>query len=105
MINDGSSSNEDVVVNNCVNNDNIINTRVTIEYKTYSHNGDGRKVYFVPENYDLPKKTALINAFRLFVNGDIGNKSMVNDQLVDQPVCPFYFWTAKTVLKNIVGKV
>ena len=53
--------------------------------------------FFVPEHYHLPKRTSLVSVFRLFVNGDTGNKCLIDNQLVDQPVRPFYFWTAAMI--------
>ena len=69
----------------------------TSTFKTYSH-GDGKpRIYFVPERYDLPKSTSLSSAFRLFVNGDLGNQEMLNDEVIDLPVRPFYFWDANMI--------
>ena len=73
------------------------------EYKTYCH-GDSTKVYFVPEGYELIKQTSLINAFRLFVNGDCANKRNINGELTNQPVRPFYFWTSKTIPATLWSK-
>ena len=54
--------------------------------------------FFVPQHYDLPRQTTLVSAFRLFVNCDTSNQCMIDNQLlVDQPVCPFYFWTAAMI--------
>ena len=69
----------------------------TSAFKTFSH-GDGKpRIYFVPERYDLPKSTSLSSAFRLFVNGDLGNQEMLNDEVIDLPVRPFNFWDANMI--------
>ena len=67
----------------------------TSSFKTYSHGKP--RVYFVPKRYDLPKSTSLSSAFRLFVNGDLGNQEMLNDEVISLPVRPFYFWDAHMI--------
>ena len=77
---------------------------MTNTYKTYSHGGRKPRFYFVPKRYDLPKSTCLSSAFRLFVNGDLGNQEMLNDEVINLPVRPFYFWDATGIPSGLWTK-
>ena len=66
------------------------------DFREYRH-GENAIAYFVPEGYALPEKSQLLPAFRMWVNGDVGNEVCINDILVKQPVRPLYLWTVDRI--------
>ena len=69
-------------------------------YQDYSI-GHSKVRYFVPAGYLLPKRTNLLPAFRMWLNGDLSNASQADGMRVHQPVRPFYFWTPEHVPYNL----
>ena len=80
---------------------NDVESTGQLQYQDYRH--DNGKFYYVPQGYDLPQKTQMLPAFRLWINGDNMNERMINNSIatVKEPVRPFLLWTADQIPANL----
>ena len=62
---------------------NDVESTGQLQYQDYRH--DNGKFYYVPQGYDLPQKTQMLPAFRLWINGDNMNERMINNGI---KTCP-----------------
>jgi len=83
---------------------NDVESTGQFQYQDYRH--DNGKFYYVPQGYDLPQKTQMLPAFRLWINGDNMNERMINNGIstVKEPVRPFLLWTADQIPTSLWKK-
>ena len=75
-----------------------------MSYRDYSR-GNSKVRYFVPQGYQLPARTKLLPACRMWINGDMTNSTIMDGKRKIEPVRPFYLWAREHIPNSNQGSL